>query len=225
MLDACIQSILETLARCFTMYRPVAFREDDTDKLIAFMRANSFATLVSTVEGVPCASHIPLVVTKQGDTVKLIGHLAKQNPQWQAFAAAESLAIFTGAHAYISPTLYEKRENVPTWNYIAVHAYGIPTIVTLDDSPERMDKMIDEMVDTYEADYQSQWHSLPESYRAGMMSEIVGFEMTVTRLEGKFKLSQNRSPTDRKSVAENLLQSSDLSAHEIGARIKQHLGE
>ncbi|MGI8933539.1 MAG: FMN-binding negative transcriptional regulator [Phormidesmis sp.] len=203
------------------MYRPAAFREDDTDKLIAFMRANSFATLVSTVKGLPCASHIPLVVTKQGDIVKLTGHLAKQNLQWQAFSAAESLAIFTGAHAYISPTLYEKRENVPTWNYIAVHAYGIPKIITSDDSPERMDKMIDDMVDTYEADYQSQWHSLSDSYRAGMMSGIVGFEMTVTRLEGQFKLSQNRNQTDQQTVSDQLLHSPDLAARAIGEEMKQ----
>ena len=202
------------------MYRPAAFREEDTDKLIAFMKANSFAMLVSTVEGVPYASHVPLVVTKQGNVVKLAGHLAKQNPQWQAFAAAESLAVFTGAHAYISPTLYEKRENVPTWNYIAVHAYGIPEIITLGDSPHRMDTMISEMVDTYEATYQSQWHSLSDSYRTGMMSGIVGFEMTVTRLEGQFKLSQNRSQTDRQTVSDELLRSSDLAARAIGEEMK-----
>ena len=202
------------------MYRPAAFREENTDKLIAFMKANSFATLVSTVEGIPYASHIPLVVTKQGDAVKLTGHLAKQNPQWQAFAAAESLAVFTGAHAYISPTLYEKRENVPTWNYIAVHAYGIPEIITLADSPQRMDTMIGEMVNTYEATYQSQWRSLSDSYRTGMMSGIVGFEMTVTRLEGKFKLSQNRSQTDRQTVSDELLQSSDLAARVVGEEMK-----
>ena len=202
------------------MYRPAAFREEDTDKLIAFMKANSFATLVSTVEGIPYASHIPLVVTKQGNVVKLTGHLAKQNPQWQAFAAAESLAVFTGAHAYISPTLYEKRENVPTWNYIAVHAYGIPEIITLGDSPQRMDTMISKMVDTYEATYQSQWHSLSDSYRIGMMSGIVGFEMTVTRLEGQFKLSQNRSQTDRQTVSEELRQSSDSSARAVGEEMK-----
>ena len=129
------------------MYRPTAFQEDDVDKLVSFIKANSFATLVSIVDGVPFASHIPLVITNQEDSVKLIGHLAKQNPQWQAFGTTESLAIFTGAHAYISPALYEKHESVPTWNYIAVHAYGVPQLITLNDSPESMDKMIDEMID------------------------------------------------------------------------------
>ena len=202
------------------MYRPTAFQEDDVDKLVSFMKANSFATLVSIVDGVPFASHIPLVITNQEDSVKLIGHLAKQNPQWQAFGTTESLAVFTGAHAYISPTLYEKHESVPTWNYVAVHAYGVPQLITLNDSPESMDKMIDEMIDTYEADYKSHWHDLSNGFRAGMMNGIVGFEMTVTRLEGKYKLSQNRSQTDQQNVSKALLQSSDPAARAVGVEMK-----
>lgn len=205
------------------MYRPAAFREDDVDKLVAFMQANSFATLVSIVDGVPCASHIPLVVTVEEGTVKLMGHLAKQNSQWQAFSAAESLAIFTGAHAYISPTLYEKRESVPTWNYIAVHAYGVPKIIRFTDSPESMDKMINEMVDTYEASYKPHWHSLSTGFREGMMNGIIGFEMTVTRLEGKYKLSQNRSQVEQRTVSDTLLQSSDSIVRAVGAEMKQNL--
>lgn len=205
------------------MYRPTAFQEDNVDKLIAFMRANSFATLVSIVDGVPCASHIPFVITTQENVVKLFGHLAKQNPQWQAFETAESLAIFTGAHAYISPSLYEKRESVPTWNYIAVHAYGVPKIITLNDAPESMDKMINEMIDTYEASYKSHWHSLSNKFRQGMMNGIVGFEMTVTRLEGKYKLSQNRSQVDQRNVSNTLLKSSDTAARAVGEEMKQNL--
>lgn len=205
------------------MYRPAAFQEDNVDKLVAFMRANSFATLVSIVEGMPYASHIPLVVKVQGDVIQLIGHLAKPNPQWQAFEVAESLAIFTGAHAYISPTLYEKHENVPTWNYVAVHAYGRPKVITLSHSPESMDQMIGEMIDTYEADYQSHWHGLSESYRQGMMNGIVGFEMTVTRLEGKYKLSQNRSQADQKTVSAALLQDSDPATRAVGEEMSQNL--
>jgi transcriptional regulator len=205
------------------MYRPTIFQENDLDKLVAFMKTNSFATLVSIVDGVPCASHIPLVVTLEADVVKLTGHLAKQNLQWQDFAAAESLAIFTGAHAYISPTLYEQAQSVPTWNYIAVHAYGIPKTITLADAPELMHETIDKMVDTYEASYQKQWHGLSDRYREGMMNGIIGFEMTVTRLEGKYKLSQNKSQIDRENVSEHLLQSTDPIARNIGAEMKQNL--
>ncbi len=205
------------------MYRPTIFQEDNVDKLISFVRANSFATLVSIFDGIPCASHIPLVVTIEKDVVKLTGHLAKQNPQWQSFSVAESLAIFNGAHAYISPTLYEKDESVPTWNYIAVHAYGIPKVITLADAPEAMNKMIDKMVDTYEATYQKQWDSLSDKYREGMMNGIIGFEMMVSRLEGKYKLSQNKSQIDQRSIAESLLNSTDSIDRGIGAEMKQNL--
>ncbi|WP_310483038.1 FMN-binding negative transcriptional regulator [Chamaesiphon sp. VAR_48_metabat_403] len=205
------------------MYRPTIFQENDLGKLLTFMKDNSFATLVSIVDGVPCASHIPLVVTIEADVVKLTGHLAKQNPQWQSFAAAESLAIFTGAHAYVSPTLYEKQESVPTWNYIAVHAYGIPQVITMADTPELMHETIDKMVDAYEATYQKQWHSLSDKYREGMMNGIVGFEMTVSRLEGKYKLSQNKSHVDRQNVTESLLKSPDPIERNIGTEMKKNL--
>jgi len=205
------------------MYRPAAFREDDVNKLVSFMQANSFATLVSILDGVPCASHIPLVASVKDGVVQLSGHLAKQNPQWQAFEAAESLAIFTGAHAYISPTLYEKHESVPTWNYIAVHAYGFPKIITLNDSPELMDKMINEMVDTYEATYKNHWHGLSSGFREGMMNGIVGFEIVITRLEGKYKLSQNRSQTDQQNVSNTLLNSSDPIAQAVGIEMQRNL--
>lgn len=205
------------------MYNPTAFREDDIEKLVAFMRANSFATLVSILNDVPVASHIPLIVTVQNGVVKLTGHLAKPNPQWQGFSCSQTLAVFTGAHAYISPSLYEKKESVPTWNYIAVHAYGLPQVITLKESPELMDKMIDEMIDTYDSDYKSQWHNLSDNFREGMMNGIIAFEMTVTRLEGKYKLSQNRSHYDQSNVAHTLLQSTDQNVHAIGAVMKQNL--
>ncbi|HIK16181.1 MAG TPA: FMN-binding negative transcriptional regulator [Leptolyngbyaceae cyanobacterium M33_DOE_097] len=187
------------------------------------MQANSFATFVSILDGVPYASHVPLVARIEDEVVKLSGHLAKQNPQWQAFEATESLAIFTGAHAYISPTLYEKRESVPTWNYIAVHAYGFPKIIKLTDSPELMEKMIDEMVDTYEASYKNHWHNMPDGFREGMMNGIIGFEMVVTRLEGKYKLSQNRSQTDQQNVSNTLLNSSDPIAQAVGIEMQRNL--
>jgi transcriptional regulator len=203
------------------MYRPTAFQEDNADKLVAFIKAHSFATLVSIADNIPYASHIPLVVVQEQDRIKLIGHLAKENPQWQFFEAAESLAIFTGPHAYISPRSYEQRESVPTWNYIAVHAYGFPQIVTFQAEPESMEKTIDQMVDNYEASYKSQWHSLSSNYREGMMKGIVGFEMTVNRLEGKYKLSQNRSSADRQRISDTLCQSPDAIDRAMGAEMQQ----
>ncbi len=205
------------------MYIPNAFRQDDLEKLVGFMRANSFATLVSVLDGLPVASHVPLVVRWQEDVVQLIGHLAKANPQSEAFGNGESLAIFIGPHAYISPSLYEKRESVPTWNYIAVHAYGTPRVITLADSRHVLEEMLGAIIETYDPSYKGQWNDLSEKFRDGMMNGIVAFEMPVTRLEGKYKLSQNRSFADQERVAQSLLQSTEPTISGIGEAMKANL--
>lgn len=204
------------------MYVPKHFEENDREKLLEFMRANSFVTLVSILNGVPFASHIPLVIESKGDEVKLTGHLARSNDHWKAFGQGETLAIFTGPHAYVSPRLYEKRESVPTWNYIAVHAYGVPKIIDIAER-ETLERMMDEIVDFYDTSYKEQWHSLSETYRTSMMKGIVAFEMTVIKLEGKYKLSQNRSLADQHNVAEALTKSSDQAIAQTGVSMKKNL--
>lgn len=205
------------------MYIPPAFRETDFETLVGFMQAHSFATLVSIHQGIPVATHVPMVATVSETGLILSGHLAKANTQWQSFEAAEALAIFTGPHAYVDPALYEKAENVPTWNYIAVHAYGTPQALTLEKDCDRMDAMIDTMINAYDASYKAHWEGLSETYRQGMMSGIVGFEIAVTRLEGKYKLSQNRNVTDQHHVAQALLQSPDPAAVALGEAMQQNL--
>ena len=206
------------------MYLPNAFREDDPETLVSFMRAHSFATLVSLLDGSPVASHIPLIVGWQGGVVSLRGHLAMPNPQWRVFGSGESLAIFSGPHAYISPSLYEKRESVPTWNYMAVHAYGSPRIFRLAESREAVKAMLEAMIETYDPSYKSQWDELSDGFREGMLNGIVGFEMVVTRLEGKYKLSQNRSQADQQRVAASLSQSPDPTVSAVGRAMRAHLG-
>lgn len=205
------------------MYIPKPYHEDNADTLVAFMRANSFATLVSSLDGMLWATHLPLVVADQDGSVTLTGHLAKPNPHWQAFGADESLVIFNGPHAYVSPSLYEKAESVPTWNYVAVHAYGIPHAITYDENPQRLQAMLEGMIDQYDGAYQAQWRSLSDKFRRGMMSGIVGFELTVTRLEGKYKLSQNRSQTDQRRVAQAMLQRADPVERGVGETMERLL--
>jgi len=205
------------------VYLPPHFRQDDLAQMVAFMRANSFATLVSVVDGAPFATHLPLLVEQRGDELSILGHVAKPNAHWKNFAAAESLAIFGGPHAYISPSLYEKVESVPTWNYIAVHAYGTPAIFTYADAPERMQTMLETMMQAFEPAYLLQWQSLAEKFRTGMMMGIVAFEMVVTRLEGKYKLSQNRPLVDQETVAEHLLQSPDTTVSAVGAAMQERI--
>lgn len=205
------------------MYLPPLFREDDAAKLIAFMRAHSFATLVSVVDGAPFATHLPLMIEERGDALIITGHLAKPNAQWKGFAGAESLAIFGGPHAYISPSLYEKTESVPTWNYIAVHAYGTPTVYTYADAPDKIQGMLETMMQGFDPGYMAQWATLSDKFRVGMMMGIVGFEMAVTRLEGKYKLSQNRSLIDQTTVSEHLRQAADPTISAIGVAMQGNL--
>jgi transcriptional regulator len=211
------------------MYIPNAYREDNLETLVAFMRAHSFATLLSVIEGAPFATHLPLVIRLEADSqgagsqVLLTGHLAKANPQWRSLEQGEALVIFGGPHAYISPALYEKRESVPTWNYIAVHAYGQVRLRPTDQAAAEVRRMLEEMIETFDANYLAQWGELSDKFRDGLMQGIVAFEMRVTRLEGKYKLSQNRSLVDQHTVAHALLQSTDPLAAEIGAAMQNNL--
>jgi transcriptional regulator len=206
------------------MYIPNANREDDPATLLGFMRENSFITLVSMIDGAPFASHVPVALREEaGGGITIIGHLAKANPQWRAFGGGEALAIFTGPHAYVSPSLYAQRESVPTWNYIAVHAYGVPQPIFFTESRAAVEGSLSMLIATYEAAYQMQWDSLPEKFRAGMLQGVVGFELPVARLEGKYKLSQNRSHADRHAVTHALLASDDPAARATGVAMEAQL--
>jgi len=194
------------------MYIPNHFREEPTERLLAFMRRNSFATVVSVLDGSPVATHLPITVAQAGDEVTLRGHFAKANPHWRALEHGETLVIFTGPHAYVSPAHYEKRESVPTWNYLAVHAYGEAKAI---DGAAALAGLHD-LIAEHEAAYREQFDSLPDRYREGMLKGIVGFEMRVTRLEGAAKLSQNKSRQERSSIAVTLARSDDGAARLTG---------
>lgn len=171
------------------------------------MRANPFAILVSSRESEPFATHVPVVIRENGHEIRLRGHVAKANPHWQYLSEnGRCLAIFHGPHAYISPRHYETRENVPTWNYGAVHTYGnARTFSTV----RELLSMLDDLIPTFEAAYAEQWSSLSEAYRNRMLNHIVGFEIAVDRIEAKFKLSQNRSRREQQNVIDSLTGSSD----------------
>jgi transcriptional regulator len=167
---------------------------------------------------------VPVVVRRHGDTVSLHGHVARANPQWRAFGAGESLAVFTGPHAYVSPSHYEQHESVPTWNYIAVHATGPVAALHVADDRTALEEEIRALIRANEGAYEQQWDSLPERYREGMLQGVVGFTMAVTRLEGKAKLSQNRGAADQHRVAAALVASPDPAAHAVGVAMRRGLG-
>ena len=194
------------------MYIPKAFREDDLNTLHKLMREYSFATLITQHEGVPFATHLPFILdAQQGPNGILLAHMARANPQWHDFVSEqEVLVIFQGPHAYVSPSWYEVELSVPTWNYAVVHAYGIPRL--LEDN-EELYKLLKILIETHEAQFENPWpFQLPDDYLQKMMRGIVGFEIEITRLEGKFKLSQNRTESERENVVAALLESSDMLA-------------
>ncbi len=191
------------------MYIPKHFREDDLNTLHNLMLEYSFATLVTQHEGVPFATHLPFILdTQRGPNGVLLAHMARANPQWHDFNnEQEVLVIFQGPHAYVSPSWYEVELSVPTWNYAAVHAYGIPRLVEDNDEVYQLLKVL---IGTHEAQFETPWpFKLPDDYLQKMMRGIVAFEIEITRLEGKFKMSQNRTESERENVIAALNESSD----------------
>ena len=184
------------------MYIPEHFRNEDRATALAFMRANPFAILVSNTAQGPFATHVPVVVRESGEILAIRGHVAKANPHWQYLETdPKCLMIFHGPHSYISPTNYETREVVPTWNYAAVHIYGEARTYSATDE---LLSMLHDLIPTFEAAYGEQWASLSEAYRQRMLSHIVGFEIGVTKLEAKFKLSQNRTKQEQQNIIDSL---------------------
>jgi transcriptional regulator len=178
------------------MYIPSAFRAADPAALYELIERHGFGTLVTVLDGAPFATHLPFVLDR-GRGV-LLGHVARANPHWRAFdGSAEALVIFQGPHAYVSPSWYTTAPAVPTWNYAAVHVYGVPRRL---DEPALLD-LLGRLVEQYESGRPRPWTmDLPPDYREKMLRAIVGFEVPMTRVEGKFKLNQNRSAEDRAGV-------------------------
>jgi transcriptional regulator len=195
------------------MYIPKPFEITDVNEAVVFMQQYSFATLINTSHGVPYATHLPFTIAQTGNEVTLSSHMAKPNEQVGYLEHSTSLVIFTEPHAYIAPKHYEKELNVPTWNYIAIHAYGQAAVVT---NEERQLEALHNMIAFYDNGYLEQWANLPMEYKLKLMKGIVFFDITVSDLQGKKKLSQNRSDADFRNVANALIHSTDVNAQTIG---------
>ena len=189
------------------MYVPAHFAEDRTPVLHDAIRAFGLATLVTTTADGLIASHVPLLLDPdRGEFGTLIGHFARPNPQAKG-AIGEALAIFLGPEGYVTPSYYPaKREHgkvVPTWNYAAVHAYG--PLRFIDDKTELLD-LVTRLTDHHESLRAAPWAvaDAPADFIQGMLNGIVGFELTIARLQGKWKMCQNRPPADRGGVVEGL---------------------
>jgi transcriptional regulator len=201
------------------VYIPEHFRvRHDTDA-VAFMQANPFAILISSTEDGPFATHLPLWIHDEEGKITLRGHVSKANPHWQHLEAnPQCLTIFHGPHSYISPNNYTMRESVPTWNYAAVHVYGNARLFAAEGE---LHQMLDELMQTFEPIYREQWETLSTKFRENMLRQIVGFEIAATRIEGKFKLSQNRTHQDQANVITSLEKSEDSSISGVARMMKE----
>jgi len=193
------------------MYIPSHFAEKDSARLYEAIDRYSFATLVSTGGDGLEASHLPLLLDRaNGQQPALLGHMARANLQWKRAAGQEVLAIFSGPHAYISPQWYEATQVVPTWNYVAVHAYG--RLELIDDEAE-VRRLLERTVENYEAGQPRPWRiDEPPEFVERLVKQIVAFRIPITRLEGKWKLNQNRPEEQRDRVAAKLLEQGDENA-------------
>ena len=198
------------------MYPPSHFTESRPEILLPVMRENSFATVVTATGGVPFVSHVPVLIDAGGDAggIKIRGHVSRANPHGQQLEGSEQvLAIFHGPHGYVSPAWYEGPRNVPTWNYVTVHAYGRARLL----DPSELDAQLSDLVELHERTAATPWRveSLPEGYAEKLMRAIVGFEIAVERLEGTLKLSQNRSSEDQRRVRDQMSSSVDPTTREV----------
>jgi transcriptional regulator len=191
------------------MYVPPLFRQEDLPVLHDAIRRSGLATLVTLSPDGMEANHVPMLLDPEpGPFGTLHGHLSRSNPQWQrAAGGSQALAIFLGPDAYVSPSWYVTKQEtgkvVPTWNYVAVHAYGP---VRFFDDADRLLALVTRLTERHEAGRPAPWavSDAPEEYVRGMLKGIVGFEIPIARLEGKWKMSQNRPAQDRAGVVEGL---------------------
>jgi transcriptional regulator len=202
------------------MYSPTYNRIEDHAELLAFMRANSFAVLVTGTGGTLHASHLPVRVLQHDNKMVLDVHMAKNNPQWKEFFDDEVMVVFAGPHAYVSPRWYEEEERVPTWNYAAVHAYGVPVVVSEKSKKyESQRRLVAEM----DPQWLPKFDGLSRKYVDMMLEGIVNFEIPVARLETRWKLSQNRGRREMELIADQLASSGDSVERALGALTRKHL--
>jgi transcriptional regulator len=202
------------------MYVPKINQIEDRAALLAYMRAYSFAALATSGAGGLMATHLPFVIEEAGGQITLLAHMAKANPQWRDFAAGgEALAIFMQPHAYVSPRLYDSRQNVPTWNYVAVHAYGRPLLIEGRAAKIELQK---KLIRQYDPGYLEQMAELTDAYLDAKLAVIVSFSIAVTHIDARYKLSQDKNPAERERIARDLEASGDSVAAETARLMREH---
>jgi transcriptional regulator len=205
------------------MYTPPYNRAEDRAEIVAMMRAHNFCLLVTGTGGELHGTHLPCLVDERGergDRMVIELHMAKANPQWQQFYDDEVLVVFSGPHAYVSPRWYARAEAVPTWNYAAVHAYGKVTVV---DDRERKYAAQRRLVAAHDPQWLAGFDAQAKQYIDTMLAGIVVFEVAVTRIDARWKLSQNRGREEQDRVIEHLERSGTAADQALAALMRRHL--
>lgn len=201
------------------MYIPTHFKIKDDTLAFAIMKEHSFATLFSQHNGMPFATHLPLILNK--DNSYLYGHFARPNPQWIDIKNQTVLTIFHGPHCYISPSWYETNKAVPTWSYVTVHVYG--EVELIEDEHELMNSLHD-MVMKYEPpDSSYNLQDVDAEFLAGMNKGVQGFKIKINKIEGKAKLSQNHPLQRQELIVKQLEQISNTDEQQISLLMKASL--
>lgn len=203
-----------------TMYIPRPFQESDREEALRFIQAHSFGLLTTNGSEVPMATHLPFTTAIENDALLLSSHLAALNPQSQVLDGALALVVFSEPHAYVSPGHYERKQNVPTWNYVAVHCTG--RVVLARDHAERI-RILERMIATYEASYQKQWEALPQPYREGLLNELEAFTVRVEKLEACYKLSQDKKTAEQARISDHLQNHGGGSEQALAAYMKRSM--
>lgn len=200
------------------MYISKLYREEDRAKILEFLRQNEFATLVAHDGERPTASHLLMEVVEAGDEWFINGHMSRANPLWKTFEKnPEVLVIFQGPHTYISPTWYN-HVNVPTWNYLSVHIYGRPRIVTDHDETY---EMLSRLIARNEGNPAYRMETLPPDFVEKEMKGIVAFQVEVARIEANYKLSQNRDDESYWNVVSHLEEREDEMSHGVAEAMRK----
>ncbi|GIN64170.1 protease synthase and sporulation protein PAI 2 [Robertmurraya siralis] len=201
------------------MYIPSYFKIDDKATMLSLIKDYSFATLFSIHDGIPVATHLPLILNR--DNIYLYGHFARPNPQWKDIKAQTVLVIFHGPHCYISPSWYETNQAVPTWNYVTVHIYGEVEWV---ENEQELNESLHEIVSKYEPPNSPyNLEEIDDAFLSGMNKGIQGFKIKINKIEGKAKLSQNHPEERQRLVATKLEQCLRTDEQEIAKLMKENL--
>lgn len=210
------------------MYLPKQFEEHDLGVLHALLRSHPLGAWVTQVEGTLVANHIPFLLdADRGECGTLVGHVARANPVWKTFSRdIESVIVFQGPQAYITPSWYPSKHEhgkvVPTWNYAVVHAYGLPRAI---EDKDWLLQLVTRLTAAHEAGAAVPWQvaDAPADYIDKMLSAIVGIEIPISRLEGKWKMSQNRTQPDRLGTIAGLQGRADANARAVAALVQERI--